>query len=123
MFVCPAAAQPYFESLSEVVALRVDWSTPQGDHFLPIERYEVQYRKVGHEHANPWHSVNITGTPPATTTYVEGLRKNTAYWVRVRGMSVVGYGRRWYMQKYITSGGEFDVPGLYAACMYITMAI
>lgn len=107
----PVAAEPHFESLSEVVALKVECATPQAKHFLPTEQYEVQYRRVGHLPVNPWHSVNITGTPPLTTTYLEGLRKKTAYWVRVRAVSAVGPGRRWHMQQYITSGGEFDVPG------------
>lgn len=81
LFHFTVAAQPGV-SLSEVTAVKVNWTTPQGDHLRPITQYEVQYRRVGNGHKNPWHSVpTIKGSPPATHTYLEGLKINTAYWV------------------------------------------
>ena len=74
----------------EKSALWVNWTAPQSE--LPILKYEVQYRKV-RSRANAWVSaLRITGSPPQTSTYLEGLFTDTSYLVRVRAASAVGYG-------------------------------
>ena len=87
---------------------------------LPPDHYLVQYRKVGKLPQNPWHTVNITGSPPPTTAYLEGLSANAphGYWVRVIAVSTVGQARRWPMQQFRISGSEFDVLCKYnSACV------
>ena len=116
--------------------MRVNWTTQQRNYLLPILRYEVQYRRVGHGPRNPWHWVpTINGScggskqctlcavcnsiAPATHTYLEGLKINTAYWVRVRAVSAVGPGRWSGLQQYVaTNGSEFAVSYRMNECIY-----
>ena len=67
-------------------ALRVTWDTPQSD--VAISRYEVQYTS-----GTQWKNTPvITGSPPATTTDLEGLRAGTSFSVHVRAVSAIGNG-------------------------------
>ena len=119
---CAVVPVPSFhdQSLKEVVFLKVNWTTPEAEDLLPPDHYLVQYRRVGHIEQNPWHTVNITGSPPPTTAYLEGLSANAphGYWVRVIAVSTVGQARRWPMQQFRISGSKFDVLCEYnSACV------
>ena len=118
-----AVPKPSFndQSLKEVVVLKVNWTTPEAEDLLPPNHYLVQYRKVGKLPQNPWHTVNITGSPPPTTAYLEGLSANAplGYWVRVIAVSTVGAARRWPMQQFRISGSEFDVLCEYSSACVI----
>ena len=95
------------------------WTTPEAEDLLPPDHYLVQYRRVGHIEQNPWHTVNITGLPPPTTAYLEGLSASAPHgnWVRVIAVSTIGAARRWPMQQFRISGSEFDVLCKYnSAC-------
>ena len=72
---------------SNTPALMVTWDSSQSE--VAISRYQVQYR-VG---ATSWMKApDITGSPPATTTYLEGLEAGTLYSVQVRAVSSIGNG-------------------------------
>ena len=109
------------QSLKEVVVLKVNWTTPEAEDLLPPDHYLVQYRKVGKLPQNPWHTVNITGSPPPTTAYLEGLSANAThgYWVRVIAVFTIGAARRWPMQQFKISGSEFDVLCKYSSACVI----
>ena len=115
-----AVPVPSFHDQSLKEVLKVNWTTPEAEDLLPPDHYLVQYRRVGHLPENPWTTVNITGSPPPTTAYLEGLSANAphGYWVRVIAVSTIGPARRWPMQQYRISGSEFDVSCKYnSACV------
>ena len=68
--------------------LRVTWTTPQND--VAISRYQVQYRRNG---TTSWGSeAAISGSPPATSAILTGLKAGTEYNVRVRAVSAAADG-------------------------------
>ena len=70
------------------LSLRVTWTTPQTD--VNISRYEVQYRISG---TTSWSSATpLSGSPPATSTFLTGLDAGTEYNIRVRAVSAAGAG-------------------------------
>ena len=72
---------------SNTPALMVTWDSSQSE--VAISHYQVQYR-VG---TTSWmQAPDVTGSPPATTTYLEGLEAGTSYSVRVRAVSSIGNG-------------------------------
>ena len=72
---------------SNAPALMVTWDSSQSE--VAISHYQVQYMTS----TTSWmQAPNITGSPPATTTYLEGLEAGTLYSVRVRAVSSIGNG-------------------------------
>ena len=94
LFKCTVTSQVVGVTLSKEVrsgapALRVTWGSPQSD--VDITSYEVQYSSGAR-----WKNAsNITGSPPATTTHLEGLQAGTSYRVRVRAVSGNGEEGEW----------------------------
>ena len=74
------------EARSGAPALRVSWDSPQSD--VAITRYEVQYNTG----SRLMSAADVTGSPPPTTTDLEGLQADTSYSVRVRAVSAIGDG-------------------------------
>ena len=72
---------------SNTPALMVTWNSSQSE--VNISHYQVQYMT----NSTPWmQAPDITGSPPATTTYLEGLEAGISYSVRVRAVSAIGNG-------------------------------
>ena len=69
----------------ETPALRVSWTSPQSE--VAILQYWVQYRKSEDLH---WKTQIIL--PPATSADITDLDAGTAYSVRVKAVSDVGFG-------------------------------
>ena len=85
-------------------ALRVTWDSSQSD--VTITRYEVQYRT-----GSQWMSAaDVTGSPPPTTTGLEGLQAGTSYSVRVRAVSNAGNGDWSNAAMQATYSGEWSFP-------------
>ena len=64
------------------------WAIPQTD--MPITQYQVQYRT---DEAPSWSTTPpLLGSPPPSSTVLDGLQSGFDYEVRVRAMSVVGAG-------------------------------
>ena len=90
---------------SNTPALMVTWDSSQSE--VAISHYQVQYR-VG---TTSWmQAPDVTGSPPATTTYLEGLEAGTLYSVQVRAVSSIGNGA-W---SGTTSGSTYnsEYPGM-----------
>ena len=84
-------------------ALRVNWTTPQSD--VNISQYQVQYRRSG---MTSWSSATpISGSPPATSTILNGLDAGTEYNIRVRAVSELGAGEWSVEQTERTFDSEF----------------
>ena len=81
--------------------LQANWTLPQSH--LPVMQYEMQYRFARVRCIeNNWISApNITGSPPTTSTHLEGLTPGDSYLVRMRAMSASG-SARW---------SSFDISG------------
>ena len=72
---------------SNAPALMVTWDSSQSD--VAITHYQVQYMTS----TTSWmQAPDITGSPPATTTFLEGLEAGTSYSVQVRAVSSIGNG-------------------------------
>ena len=72
---------------SNAPALMVTWDSIESE--VAISHYQVHYRTS----STPWmQAPDITGSPPATATYLEGLEAGTLYSVRVRAVSSIGNG-------------------------------
>ena len=88
LFECTVPGEVTGVSLSKAVgsrgpALIVTWDSPQSS--VTITRYEVQYTKG---ETDRWKDAPaITGSPPLTTTHLEGLQAGTSYSVRVRAVA------------------------------------
>ncbi len=59
------------------------WTGPAGSI-----SYKIRYRKIVNGQPGPWKVKNITGTPPATTTSVDGLSPESSY--EVQGRTICG---------------------------------
>ena len=70
---------------------------------------------------NPWRFVNVTGSPPATTTNLTNLGIGTAFRIVVRAWSEAGPGRWSDVAVLGTYGGEFvhGVHGVHVVAMLI----
>ena len=70
-------------------SLNVTWTIPQSD--MTITQYQVQYRT---DETTSWSSCpSLSGSPPATSTVVNGMNYGSEYKVRVRARSAVGAGQ------------------------------
>ena len=90
---------------SNTPALMVTWDSSQSE--VAISHYQVRYMTS----STSWmQAPNITGSPPATTTYLEGLEAGTLYSVQVRAVSSIGNGA-W---SGTTSGSTYnrEYPGM-----------
>lgn len=83
----------------------MSWSTPSNEQ--NILQYEVKFRRIGHIQYNLWRFVNITGSPPATTTNLKNLGIGAAFRVLVRAWSEAGPGKWSDVAVLNTYGGEF----------------
>ena len=95
-------------SLSKAVragspALKVNWTASQSE--VPISWYTVEYRKSGA--AFRGNALNISGSPPLTSTFLIQLTVGTEYNVRVRAVSTVGNGMWSVVQTERTYNSEF----------------
>ena len=64
------------------------WAIPQSD--MPITQYQVQYRS---DQAPSWSSAPpLSGSPPPSSTVLNGMHSGFVYILRVRAMSDVGAG-------------------------------
>ena len=87
------------------------WAIPQSD--LAISQYQVQYRISG---TPSWSSAPpLSGSPPATSTALNGLNAGSEYNVRVRAMSAVGAGI-WSAEQTERIGSEFCALNM---CCYL----
>ena len=70
------------------MSLNVTWAIPQSD--MPITQYQVQYRT---DDTPSWSGASpLSGSPPPSSTVLDGMHSGYNYIVRVRAMSVVGAG-------------------------------
>ena len=101
------------EVINRRPALNVSWDAPSGDQ--DIERYEVKYRRLGP--GTVWRFVNITGSPPATSTNLQNLGIGAAFQVLVRAWSEAGPGKWSNATDQLTYGGEF-AHGVFVCILY-----
>ena len=84
----------------EVTSLNVTWAIPQSD--VPITQYQVQYRTD-----ETWSSAPLlSGSPPPSSTVLNGMQAGYEYKVRVRALSVVGAGE-WSSEQTQRIGSTF----------------
>ena len=93
-------------ALSRVVrsgapALKVTWTTPQSD--TAITHYRVRHRKSS---MKDWTSRTVSGSPPPTVTYLEGLSLGAAYEVQLQAESAIGPGNFSEVQTATAFDGE-----------------
>ena len=93
-------------TLSRVVrlggpALRVTWTTPQSD--TAITHYRVRHRKSG---MKDWTTRTVSGSPPPTVTYLEGLSLGAVYEVQLQAESAIGRGNFSEVQTATAFDGE-----------------
>ncbi len=82
-------------------ALKVTWTTPQSD--MSITRYRVRHRKSG---TKDWTSRTVSGSPPPTVAYLEGLSLGAAYEVQLQAESAIGSGNFSEVQTATAFDGE-----------------
>ena len=88
LLIDPSKVTGVFSTIIETTSLNVSWTIPQSD--MTITQYQVQYRT---KEATSWNSCPpVSGSPPATSTVVNGLKSGFEYKVRVRAWSAVGAG-------------------------------
>ena len=75
------------EVRSGAPALRVSWTAPQSD--MAITHYHVRHRKSS---IKGWTTRTVSGSPPSTVTYLEGLSLGVTYEVQLQAESAIGVG-------------------------------
>ena len=75
------------EVRSGAPALRVSWTAPQSD--MAITHYHVRHRKSS---VKDWTTNTVSGSPPSTVTYLEGLSLGVTYEVQLQAESAIGVG-------------------------------
>ena len=88
---------------NRMINLRVTWNQPTSD--LPIQHYEVQYRKQG---VSSWTSV--TPNPTTRQTTIRNVDKGSVYNVQVRAVSDVGSGQWGSATSQRTYRGIYEYP-------------
>jgi len=97
----------------EATSLNVTWAIPQSD--MPITQYQVQYRT---DEAPSWNStLPLSGSPPPSSTVLNGMRSGYDYILRVRAMSVVGAGE-WSEEQTQRIGSMFIRCKLHVSILY-----
>ena len=90
------------------------WGIPQSD--MPITQYQVQYRT---NDTPSWSSTPfLSGSPPPSSTVLNGMQAGYDYKVRVRAMSVVGAGE-WSEEQTQRIGSTFIHCNLHVSILYI----
>ena len=87
---------------------------PQSD--MPIIQYQVHYRT---DESPSWSSAPLlSGSPPPSSTVLNGMQAGYDYKVRVRAMSVVGAGE-WSAEQTQRIGSMFIDCNLHVSILYI----
>ena len=100
------------EVRSGAPALRVTWTAPQSD--MAITHYHVRHRKSS---IKGWTTRTVSGSPPSTVTYLEGLSLGVTYEVQLQAESAIGLGTFSEVQTATAYDGEEALSSDQAACM------
>ena len=101
------------EVRSGAPALRVAWTAPQSD--TAITHYHVRHRKRS---IKDWTTSTVSGSPPPTTTYLEGLSLGVTYEVQLQAESAIGLGNFSEVQTATTYDGEEMLPSEHVCLMH-----
>ena len=101
------------EVRSGAPALRVTWTAPQSD--TAITHYHARHRKKGIKY---WTTSTVSGSPPSTATYLEGLSLGVTYEVQLRAESAIGLGSFSEVQSATTYDGEEILPSEHVCLMH-----
>ena len=97
------------EVRSGAPALRVTWTAPQSD--MVIIHYHVRHRKRS---IKDWTTSTVSGSPPPTVTYLEGLSLGVTYEVQLQAESAIGLGNFSEVQTATAYDGEYCYQSMYA---------
>ena len=104
------------EVRSGAPALRVTWTAPQND--MAITHYHVRHRKSS---IKGWTTRTVSGSPPSTVTYLEGLSLGVTYKVQLQAESAIGLGTFSEVQTATAYDGEDRGAVIRPSCMHGTM--
>lgn len=94
----------------------VTWTAPQSD--MAIIRYQVRYGKRG---IKGWDTHTVSGSPPPTVTYLEGLSLGVTYDVRLQAESAIGLGNFSEVQTATAYDGEEILHVVARKCCHQSM--
>ena len=98
----------------EATYLNVTWAIPQSD--MPITQFQVQYRT---DEVPSWNSTPpLSGSPPRSSTVLNGMQAGYDYKVRVRAKSVVGAGE-WSAEQTQRIGSLLIQRNLHVSILYM----
>ena len=81
------------------------WTAPQSD--MVIIHYHVRHRKRS---IKDWTTSTVSGSPPPTVTYLEGLSLGVTYEVQLQAESAIGLGSFSEVQTATAYDGEEILP-------------